>query len=73
MIVSGAWRSMCLRRGYCWRVPDQFANAVPEPSTLVMLGTAVAAIAGVLRRKLSAQRLRKMDGTGASYQGGLRA
>ena len=32
----------------------QFANAVPEPSTLLMLGTAVAGIAGVLRRKLSA-------------------
>ena len=51
----------------------QFANAVPEPSTLVLLGTAVAAIAGVLRRKLSAQRLPKVEGTGASYQGGFRA
>lgn len=34
---------------------SQFANAVvPEPSTLLMLGSAVVGIAGVLRRKLSA-------------------
>jgi phospholipase/lecithinase/hemolysin len=32
----------------------QFASAVPEPSTVLMLGTAVAGLAGVLRRKLSA-------------------
>jgi phospholipase/lecithinase/hemolysin len=32
----------------------QFASAVPEPSTLLMMGTAVAGLAGVLRRKLSA-------------------
>ena len=33
---------------------SRFANAVPEPCTVLMLGTAVAGIAGVLRRKLSA-------------------
>jgi len=33
---------------------SQFANAVPEPCTILMLGTAVAGIAGVLRCKLSA-------------------
>jgi phospholipase/lecithinase/hemolysin len=31
----------------------QFASAVPEPSTLLMLGTAAAGLAGVVRRKLS--------------------
>ena len=31
----------------------QFANAVPEPSTLLMLGTGVVGLAGALRKKLS--------------------
>lgn len=32
----------------------QFANVVPEPSTFLMLGTGIAGLAGVLRRKSSA-------------------
>ena len=32
----------------------QFANAVPEPSTSLMFGSAAAGLAALLRRKLSA-------------------
>ena len=31
----------------------QFANAVPEPSTWLMVSTGVVGLAGVLRRKLT--------------------
>ena len=33
----------------------QFANAIPEPSSLLMLGTGVVGLAGMLKRKMSAQ------------------
>lgn len=33
---------------------EQFATAIPEPSTFLMLGTGISGLAGLLRRKLAA-------------------